>query len=164
MADNKSVFCDTGFIIRLLDKTNELHNNAVGYFKYFLENDFIIRLSTIAVAEYCVKGSIDQLPLRNILLCPFNATHAVKTGECAKVLFEEKAKGVLKVDARIMIQNDVKLLAQTECESAEYFITSDTNSYRMYDILKKQNLLSFNFIDLNTPYSSTFGILDFKSE
>ena len=58
MADNKSVFCDTGFIIRLLDKTNELHNNAVGYFKYFLENDFIIRLSTIAVAEYCVKGSI----------------------------------------------------------------------------------------------------------
>ena len=70
----------------------------------------------------------------------------------------------MKVDARIMIQNDVKLLAQTECESAEYFITSDTNSYRMYDILKKQNLLSFNFIDLNTPYSSTFGILDFKSE
>ena len=36
MAANKIVFCDTGFMIRLLDATNELHSNALGYFRYFL--------------------------------------------------------------------------------------------------------------------------------
>lgn len=34
MTDNKVVFCDTGFVIRLLDETNELHENALGYFRY----------------------------------------------------------------------------------------------------------------------------------
>ena len=81
MTENKVVFCDTGFVIRLLDETNDLHDNAIGYFKYFLENDYIIRMSTIAVAEFCVRDSIDHLPLRNILLSPYNANHAVKTGE-----------------------------------------------------------------------------------
>lgn len=47
MTENKVVFCDTGFVIRLLDETNELHDNALGYFKYFLENDYIIRMSTM---------------------------------------------------------------------------------------------------------------------
>ena len=55
MSDNKIVFCDTGFVIRLLDRTSELHENALGYFRYFLENDYLIRMSTIAVAEFCVK-------------------------------------------------------------------------------------------------------------
>ena len=107
MKDDKIVFCDTGFVIRLLDKTNDLHNNALGYFQYFLEHDYIIRMSTIAVAEFCVKDSIENLPLRNILLSPFNAYHASKSGESAKILYEAKSKGVLEVDVRIIIQNDV---------------------------------------------------------
>ncbi len=57
MKDDKIVFCDTGFVIRLLDETNDLHNNALGYFQYFLEHDYIIRMSTIAVAEFCVKDN-----------------------------------------------------------------------------------------------------------
>lgn len=162
--NNKTVFGDTGFFIRLLDSTNELHENAVAYFKYFLENDFIIRMSTIAVAEFCVKDTIDHLPLKNILLCPFNAFHAIKTGECAQILFEAKTKGVLQVDHRIMIQNDVKLLAQAQCESVDYYITSDSNSRRMYDTLKDHGKLSFDFIDLHTPHSSKFGVLDFRNE
>ena len=67
MTDNKVVFCDTGFVIRLLTETDELHNNALSYFQYFLEHDYIIRMSTVAVAEFCVKDSIENLPLRNIL-------------------------------------------------------------------------------------------------
>ena len=157
---SKIVFCDTGFVIRLLDKTSDLHNNAVGYFRYFLENDFIIRMSTIAVAEFCVKDKIENLPLKNILLSPFNAFHATKTGECAKILFEAKAKGVLEVGARIIIQNDVKLLVQAQCESADYYLTSDVNCKRMYDILKERNQLSFEFADIHTSYNEKFGILE----
>lgn len=160
MMDNKVVFCDTGFVIRLLTETDELHNNALNYFQYFLEHDYIIRMSTVAVAEFCVKDSIENLPLRNILLAPFNANHAVKAGECAKVLFEAKTKGVLEVGARILIQNDVKLLAQAQCESATYYLTSDTQSKHMYDVLKDNALVSFKFIDIHTSCSESFGILD----
>ena len=98
MKDDKIVFCDTGFVIRLLDETNELHNNALGYYKYFHENDYILRMSTIAVAEFCVKDSVEHLPLKNILLAPFNANHAVQSGECARILYDAKAKGVMVVN------------------------------------------------------------------
>ena len=145
MSDNKVVFCDTGFMIRLLDKTSDLHENALGYFRYFLENDFLIRMSTIAVAEFCVKDQIEHLPLQQILLSPFNAIHANITGECARILYSAKAKGVLEVNARVLIQNDVKLLVQAECESAEYYLTSDSRSKRMYDVLKENNKLSFDY-------------------
>lgn len=160
MKDDKIVFCDTGFVIRLLDETNNLHDNAIGYFQYFLENDYIIRMSTIAIAEFCVKDSIENLPLRNILLSPFNANHAVKAGECAKILYEAKAKGVLEVDARIVIQNDVKLLAQAQYDLASYYLTADVRSKRMYDVLKDNGQLSFDFTDIHTPYNEKFGMLD----
>lgn len=160
MTDNKVVFCDTGFVIRLLDETNELHENALGYFRFFLENDYIIRMSTIAVAEFCVKDKVENLPLRNILLFPFNANHAVKAGECASILFDAKAKGVLEVNSRILIQNDVKLLAQAQCEAAAYYLTSDTQSKRMYDVLKDNGELSFDFTDIHTPYNEKFGVLE----
>ena len=161
MSDNKIVFCDTGFVIRLLDKTNDLHENALGYFRYFLENDYLIRMSTIAVAEFCVKDRIEHLPLQQILLSPFNAHHASVTGECARILYDAKAKGVIEVDARILIQNDVKLLVQAECESADFYLTSDSRSKRMYDVLKECGKLSFDFTDIHTPYTSKFGVIDF---
>lgn len=162
MADSKIVFCDTGFVIRLLDETNDLHNNALAYFRHFLEKDYIIRMSTIAVAEFCVKDSVENLPLKQILLSPFNAYHARKSGECAKLLFEAKAKGVLEVGARIMIQNDVKLLVQAQCDAASHYLTADSACRRMYDILKNYDKISFDFTDIHTPYSEKFGILDLQ--
>lgn len=161
MSVNKIVFCDTGFVIRLLDRTNDLHENALGYFRYFLENDYLIRMSTIAVAEFCVKDQIEHLPLKQILLSPFNAYHASKTGECARILYDARAKGVIEVDARILIQNDVKLLAQAECEFADYYLTSDSRSKRMYDVLKEEGKLSFDFTDIHTPFSAKFGFFEF---
>ena len=93
---SKIVFCDTGFVIRLLDKTSDLHENAIGYFRYFLEHDYIIRMSTIAVAEFCVKDDIKHLPLKQILLSPFNALHASKVGKCAKYSSKQKLRGFWK--------------------------------------------------------------------
>ncbi len=162
MSDHKIVFCDTGFVIRLLDRTSELHENALGYFRYFLENDYLIRMSTIAVAEFCVKDSINHLPLQQILLAPFNAYHASKTGECARILYEAKTKGVVEVGARIIIQNDVKLLVQAECESADFYLTSDSRSKRMFDVLKEKGKLSFDFTDIHIPFDTKFGVIDFQ--
>jgi len=56
-----SVLLDTSFLIRLLNPDSELHENAKGYFKYFLDKDIVMKVSTISIAEYCVRGSIDDL-------------------------------------------------------------------------------------------------------
>ena len=52
------------FFIRLLNEEDPLHENALGYFRYFLEHDFVIKISTIAIAEYCVRGEVSELPLK----------------------------------------------------------------------------------------------------
>ena len=45
----ESVFLDTSFLIRLLNNDDFLHKNALGYYKYFLEHDIILKVSTIAI-------------------------------------------------------------------------------------------------------------------
>ena len=45
------VLLDTSFFIRLLNEEDPLHENALGYFRYFLEHDFVIKISTIAIAS-----------------------------------------------------------------------------------------------------------------
>ncbi len=82
-----SVLLDTSFFVRLLNDKDILHKNAKGYFKYFLENDITLKISTISIAEYCVKGKIDELPLINLQIIPFNLNHAVRTGEFAEAIF-----------------------------------------------------------------------------
>ena len=159
MLADKIVFCDTGFMIRLLDETNELHENAIGYFRYLLQNGFKLKMSTISVAEYCVRGEVQDLPLRAVMLLPFNVNHAVQAGNFANILFEEKSKGVFKVDHRIIIQNDVKMMAQAQCENASCYLTFDSASKRMYDVLRSHGLLSYEFYDAHITYTERFGIL-----
>lgn len=39
--EQNCVLLDTSFFIRLLNEEDPLHHNALGYFRYFLEHDFI---------------------------------------------------------------------------------------------------------------------------
>ena len=75
-----SVLLDTSFFIRLLNDEDELHENALSYYKYFLENDIVLKVSTISIAEYCVLGKLGDLTLKDIQIVPFNLNHAEKTG------------------------------------------------------------------------------------
>lgn len=84
-----SVLLDTIFFIRLLNDEDSLHLNAVGYYKYFLQNEIVLKVSTISIAEYCVPGKLEDLPLKNIQITPFNLKDAEKTGEFAKIIFTE---------------------------------------------------------------------------
>lgn len=73
-----SVLLDTSFFVRLLNEDDRLHKNALDYLKYFLENEVTLKVSTISIAEYCVKGTVDELPLRNLQIIPFNLDQAKK--------------------------------------------------------------------------------------
>lgn len=155
----KSVLLDTSFFIRLLDKNDPLHKNAKGYFKYFLEKDVEMIFSTISIAEYCVGGDVHELPFKNLQVLPFNLDHAKRAGEFAKIASQNKK--TLKLNERNIIPNDTKLFAQADTDpSIEFYLSSDTESAKIFSLLKQHTNPKFQFINLKTPYSETFGILD----
>ncbi|MFC0345113.1 hypothetical protein [Epilithonimonas hispanica] len=155
-----SVLLDTSFFIRFLNDEDPLFKNAMEYYKYFLQKEIKMLISTISIAEYCTGGSIDELPLKNLAIIPFNLNHSIKTGEIAKVVFTKK--GTLKLNERNIIPNDSKLFSQADIEqSIVYYLSSDTKSIKIYNLLKDENQsLHFNFIDLNIPPNEFFGYLD----
>lgn len=132
------------------------------YFRYFLENKVLLKGSTISIAEYCVRGSVDELPLRNIQILPFNLDHAKRAGEFASVLFEEKRISQAELKPGAIIPNDSKLFAQSDRDrSISHFVTSDSRSLNIYKMLSKRIKPEFEIIDITIPYDEQFGIIGF---
>jgi hypothetical protein len=157
---HKSVLLDTSFFLHFLNEDSPLCSNADGYFRYFLQHEITMFISTISIAEYCVGGDIHELPLRNLQIIPFNLDHSKRTGEFAKIVFQKKQK--LKLNERNIIPNDTKLFAQADCEkSVAYYLSSDSESHKIYNLLKQETNPRFQFIDLNISYNEFFGILNF---
>jgi predicted nucleic acid-binding protein len=158
-----SVLLDTSFFIRLLNDEDHLHVNAKGYFKYFLDNDIIMKISTISIAEYCVLGRITELPLKNIFIVPFNLDHAEKAGEFASIIFSENNVSKESLHPRAIIPNDSKLFAQADKDnSITHFVTSDKRSQNTFRLLKKKTIPKFEIIDISVSHDQVFGIIDFK--
>lgn len=156
-----SVLLDTSFFIRLLNDGDPLHSNAVGYFKYFLENEIALKISTISIAEYCVLGKLEDLPLKNVQIVPFNLKDAEKTGEFAEIIFTQNKINLDKLSPRAIIPNDSKLFAQSDLDKTiSHFVTSDVRSKSTLALLKKGTNPKFDIISIDIPFTETFGILD----
>lgn len=157
---HKSVLLDTSFFLRFLNEASPLFKNADGYFRYFIEKEITMIISTISIAEYCVGGDVHELPLRNLQILPFNLNHSKRTGEFARIVFQNKEK--LKLNERNIIPNDTKLFAQADCErSIEFYLSSDTESLKIYNLLKRETQPKFQFLDLNISHFQVFGLLNF---
>ena len=98
--NHEAVLLDTSFFIRLLDPSKLYHENAIGYFKYFLEKEITKICSTIAIGEFCVFGGLEDLPLKNLQILPFNLNHAKRTGELARIAFEARRNKALETKER----------------------------------------------------------------
>lgn len=158
-----SALLDTSFFIRFLNENDKLFRNADSFYQYFLTKEINLVISTISVAEFCVGGSVDQLPLKNLQILPFNLNHAKKTGEFAHALFEARKAGKIDFKDRLLIPNNSKLFAQADIESnIKYYVTSDTESLKAFELIKQQCNPKFNIVDINQPLSEAFGILDLK--
>lgn len=156
-----SVLLDTSFFIRLLNDEDELHENALSYYKYFLENDFTLKVSTISIAEYCVLGKLDDLPLKDIQIVPFNLNHAERTGKFAQIIFSHNKIAAEKLLPRAIIPNDSKLFSQADLDqSVTHFVTSDERSLNTLKVLRTGINPKFEIINIRIPYNQTFGILD----
>ena len=61
---SKAVLLDSGFLIRLMNPDESLHQVALELFKEYVTNGVICKVSTIALAEYGVKGDMRYLPTK----------------------------------------------------------------------------------------------------
>lgn len=159
--ENKAVLLDTSFMIRLMTETDDLHNNAMAYYRYFLDHGIDMKFSTISIAEFCVIGSISDLPLRNLKIIPFNFDHAQRAGQFAATIFKARNDGKLpEVKERLLIPNDTKLFSQADMDSAiEYFVTSDVRSKNTIAILRDECNAHLQHLDIHTPADQSFGEL-----
>ena len=158
--EQNCVLLDTSFFIRLLNEEDPLHENALGYFRYFLEHDFVIKVSTIAIAEYCVRGEVNELPLKNMLIVPFNFDHAQRAGKMIAEVYAEKKRRGATITPRAVVPNDTKMFAQPDIN---FYATADVECKKVYDMVKTaEGRLSFDFIDITIPYCNFFGVLDFQ--
>ncbi len=157
----RSVLLDTSFFIRLLNQNDPLHLNAIGYYKYFLDRRIRLKISTISIAEYCVVGLVEELPLLNMEIIPFNQDHAQKTGEFAKILFMENKVLLNKLKPRAIIPNDSKLFAQADLDvTITHFVTSDARSQNTWSTIRNKLNPKFDVIDISVPHHQIFGLLD----
>lgn len=155
----KIAMLDTSFLIRLLKEDDPLHASAKLYFQHFLENNYVLFVSTVAVAEYCVHGELDQLPFECVRVVPFNLDHAEKAGDYARTLYQARDNGQYKPDQRLIIPNDTKLFAQGSSIGALYFVTADVKASKAMDILAKENGFSVSHVDIHEPISTFSGTL-----
>ena len=150
---------DTSFLIRLLKEDDSLHASAKAYYRYFLENNYLLYVSTVAVAEYCVHGELDQLPFESVRVVPFNLNHAGIAGCFARALYFARDNGEYKPEQRRIIPNDTNIFAQASSIGALYFVTADIKASKAMDILAKEKGFSVTHLDIHNPISSFFGTL-----
>ncbi len=154
---SEAVLLDTSFFLRFLNESSPLFKNADGYFRYFVEKELPMFISTISIAEYCVIGDLNELPLRNLQILPFNVRHAQRAGVFANTLFKARKGGGVDFKERLLIPNDSKLFAQADAEvHIKYYVTSDTESMKAYQILKQQSTPAFTLIDINRKHTEVF--------
>lgn len=154
----ESIMLDTSFCIRLMDANDNLHTNALEYFRFFLQDKISIHLSTIVAAEYAVGDDPQNLPLNNLQIETFDFRDATTAGEFHRKLIENRTN--IEGYNRRIIANDVKILAQIKCREIEAIISKDVESLIKYvNPLINSNLLNVRFIDMNKRLNEQLGEL-----
>jgi predicted nucleic acid-binding protein len=118
----RAVLLDTSFFLRFLNDSDTLFKHADDYFRYFIEKEITMMISTISIAEYCVGGSASELPLKNLQILPFNFKHAERAGAFARIVFQHKNK--LKLSERTIIPKTIQNFLHRQTAKARLSFTS----------------------------------------
>ena len=121
-----SILLDTSFLISLTDPSRTYHQAADQYFRESLARGVPLYLSAIAMSEFQVKQTVNDLPLRSLIVLPFNIDHAMQVGILMRNFSRDSG------DDRSAVKDDVKLVAQAVCESITHVLTEDKNTLAKY--------------------------------
>ena len=142
----KAVLLDSGFLIRLMNSEDPLHQVAFDVFKKYITNGVVCKVSTIALAEYGVKGELRFLPTRYLQYVPFLYSHAeVAAGFMRNILEVKKERGAV-IQPRVIIPNDTKMFAQASVDPEVIaFVSADAEAKKVYDLLENPG---FDFVNI----------------
>ena len=142
----KAVLLDTAFLIRLMNPSEPLHQVALNLFKQFVTNGTLCKVSTIALAEYGVKGELRYLPTRYLQYVPFLNSHAEQASDFMRTIIKTKQERGAVIQPRVIIPNDTKMFAQASVEPEIFaFVSADAEAKKVYKLLEKPN---FEFINI----------------
>lgn len=143
---------DTSFLITLVDARRPNHEVAHKYYRQMLDDNVVMYFSTIVASEFAIKQPITDLPLKNFRIVPFNIVHSVEAAKLWNLIQRNLD------EARHVIRDDVKLIAQASKESINFIITEDAGTlYKYCDRLRIANIIQVCPIKLIDGFdSSTF--------
>lgn len=121
-----SVLLDTSFLISFSDPARPHHTAALSYYRECVRRQIPMYLSTIVISEFQVKQAVNDLPLRNFVVLPFNVDHAMKCGLNIRNMARDPE------DDRVRVKDDFKLLAQCDCEAISHLISEDASTLAKY--------------------------------
>lgn len=144
---------DTSFLISLVDKNRSTHQAAKQYFQRCLQLQAPLHVSTLALAEFCTKQPITDLPLTTFRLEPFNISHAIKCGSFWAALMPHRDKA----DVRDAVKADIQMLSQAHAEGIPYILAEDTNTFSKYaERARSSNLSTCRVILLSAGFDEAW--------
>ena len=142
----KAVLLDSSFLIRLMDENDSLHLVTYNLFRKFVKSGVSCKVSTIALAEYGVKGNIRFLPTRYLQFVPFSFDHAGRASEFMRRIIQVKRERGALIQPRVIIPNDTKMFAQASVEPDIYaFVSADAEAKKIYSLLDSPG---FEFVNI----------------
>jgi len=153
-----SVLLDTSFCIRLGKPSDPLHQNALDYFQYFLENKVELYLSSIVIAEYSVKGDVADLPLKTMKIIPFDYFDGKTAGEFYSILLNLNKQQLDR--EKNVVKDDCKLIAQIYNRKLDAYISKDRKSFsQIINPLMKEKSFEVELLDLAISLNTYKGEL-----
>ena len=144
----KAVLLDSGFLIRLMNPDETLHRVALDYFRSFVTRGIVCKVSTIALAEYGVKGDLNFLPTMYLRYIPFEYRHAEVASHFMRTILRIKQERGAVIQPRAIIPNDTKMFAQASAEPDIFaFISADSEAKKVFNLIENP---CFDFIDIRS--------------
>ena len=155
----KTVLLDSCFLIGLVSKDDRLHVNANVYWKYFLDNDVKMYLSTIVASEFATKHNLSDFPLNKTIPMLFNIRDAEMAGQISKFRQSKHSSKPEDGASRIQLKDDFKILAQL-CGSlvVEAIVTGDGKMRGPFNDAIECHSIKKKFIDINNPITQELGL------
>jgi|SRR5690606_8253490 len=151
---NKSVLLDTCFLISFVDDNRPNHDNAVKYYKYFIDEGISMYLSSIVCAEFTLVQKIDDLPLDSLKAISYNIPDSYTSSIIYKEFMANRPDGL----CRNCIKDDIKLVGLCAFNKIDYLITEDDRFFKKLVKLKEDKVILFQPINLCDSLENSFNI------
>jgi predicted nucleic acid-binding protein len=147
------VSLDTSFLISFADPSRPHHAIAVDYFRHCLAQRIPMWISVVAAGEFEVKQPVNDLPLQNFRIQPYNLPHAIRAAALFRSLRAESSHSSVD-DTRRIIINDLKIIAQAEEETISVILTEDANTLsKIVARLRQANAASVHVLLLKDGFT-----------